>query len=133
MGEVKMPSRSVGGARSGPRRPSRQPQDLPEDAFDSAPATIVDPHPPFAFLWRRAAREEGDGLGPSDAPTRESKDVVQALAAHEFSLARARRARLGEAEVVEELELSEIEELSPAPEDDFEDYLPTRIKTPHRR
>jgi hypothetical protein len=114
-----MSARSTRGARS--------------TEFDAAPATVVDPHPPVGLLWRRAAREDAEGLKQWDAPTREAKDVIQALAAHEFSIARARRAELltfEELELVEELDLAEIEE-SPEPDDDFLDYLPTRIKTPN--
>jgi hypothetical protein len=116
-----MPARSTGRARP--------------TEFDAAPATVVDPHPPVGLLRRCAAREDAEGLKPWDAPTQEAKDVIQALAAHEFSIARARRAELltfEELELVEELDLAEIEE-SPELDDDFEDHLPTRIKTPNRR
>lgn len=103
--------------------------------FDAAPATVVDPRP-LGLLWRRAAREEAEDSRSWEAPTQEAKDVIQALAAHEFSIANARRAELltfEELELVEELDLSEIEDSTSELEDDFEDYLPTRIKTPNPR
>ena len=65
-----MPFRSVEGTRSSPHRRAGPPaEDQLQAAFAAAPATII------------------DSLRPSEAPTRESRDVIEALAAHEFSLA----------------------------------------------
>jgi len=97
--------------------PERQP------AFEAA-ATVVDPSLAL-FVRSLHARAEAE-LDPGAAPTRESKDVVYALAAHEISIARRRQS--AEPAVVE---LSELDlEPDPEPDEDFEDSLPTRVKTP---
>ncbi|HXU83411.1 MAG TPA: hypothetical protein VN914_18590, partial [Polyangia bacterium] len=73
------------------------------------------------------ARAEAE-LDPGAAPTRESKDVVYALAAHEISIARQRQS--AEPAMVELSELDLELEPDPALDLDFEDSLPTRVKTP---
>ena len=58
-----------------------------EELFD-VPATVVDPH-----AGRRAAAAlAGRGFGHNEVPTREAKDMVARLAAHERSMARQRGA-----------------------------------------
>jgi hypothetical protein len=138
-----MPSRSVGGARlPPPRRPGPLSARRPEDPFAAAPATTVDLRAPGGDLWKRALLD--DGLRPADAPTRESRDVIESLAAHEFSIARARREVVAAEEprtnpalsfeagqVIEEWDLSALEAAAPsAVEEDLAQRLPTRIRTP---
>jgi hypothetical protein len=74
-----MASRSGAGTRSTIGRGSGPPEDRPA-SFD-APDTVVDPGPALAQL------------DASYAATRESRDVVALLAAHEMSLARGRAVR----------------------------------------
>jgi hypothetical protein len=58
-----------------------------EDLYD-VPATVVDPH-----AGRRAAAAiAGRGFGHNEVPTREAKDMVSRLAAHERAMARQRGA-----------------------------------------
>jgi len=130
-----MSSASVGGARlPSPPPAGRLSEDPLADAFAAAPATIIDPRPAIGGVWRPAGPDE-EGLRSSDTPTRESKDVVQALAAHEFSIAQARQDAPPDektpAALAVEWDLSCVDDLSPPePVEDFEDCLPTRIKTP---
>src|SRR5688572_13755679 len=96
-----MPSRSFGGEPWPPRQPTGPILDDPlQAAFDAAPATIIDPRPALAGRWRPDLLDD-EGLRPSDAPTRESKDVSEALAAHECSLARAREEQAIPVEILE--------------------------------
>jgi len=114
---VKMASRSRAGTRSTIGRGSGPPEDRPV-SFD-APDTVVDPGPALAQL------------DASYAATRESRDVVALLAAHEMSLARGRavrpppvpRGRGGGLTL--EVSDSDIEAARPA--GDFEDAAPTVV------
>lgn len=98
-------------------------------------ATVVDPRPALG-LWR-TDREGAENALAAEAPTRQSPDVVEALAAHEFSLAHTRREQ---APPMPSFDLAPLPELvkweialepaalAPVGEG-FEDSHPTRIRT----
>jgi hypothetical protein len=112
-----MASRSTAGT------PSTCPVAPPFDAS----ATVVDLTP--AFLRARRARPpsaevELAQLEPSQAATRESRDVVELLAAHEMSLARERRG------LTLEVSDGDIEAELPVAVERFADAVPILIREP---
>jgi hypothetical protein len=124
-----MASRSTAGSRST--------EGLTAESFD-APATVVDLAPFRGFRPRPPSTEvELAQFDASSEATRESRDVVELLAAHEMSLARERQALRppavpGRPALGLTLEVADgdVEAELPVAVEEFDDAVPTLIRDP---